>query len=87
MNIYRLDPVDPEHPTWSNSTENEPLWAGSLTPGDARNLVATKTRLGAQAPTATQSPWLDQAVTSCVLEPSIRHIHADTVVRADGSTV
>jgi hypothetical protein len=87
MNIYRLDPVGPEHPSWSNSTENETVWACAPTARDARDLVAKKTASGVQGVTGSRSPWLDEAITSCVWEPSMTHIRAETVVRADGSTV
>jgi hypothetical protein len=56
MNVYRLDPIDPDHPSWQNSTEQEGLWAGASTPTDARELVADKARVGAHVADAT-SPW------------------------------
>lgn len=87
MNIYRLDPIDPEHPSWSNSTENETVWACAPNASDARDLVANKTGPGLRGVTGPQSPWRDEAVTSCVWEPSMTHMRAETVVRADGSTV
>jgi hypothetical protein len=86
MNVYRLDPIDPDHPSWQNSTEQEGLWAGASTPTDARELVADKARVGAHVADAT-SPWQDVRVKSCVLEPSVTHIRTGTVVRADGSLV
>lgn len=86
MNIYRLDPIDPDHPSWQNSTEQEGDWAGALMPSDARDLVADKTRVGVQGVGAA-SPWQDVRVTSCVLEPSVTHILPGTVVRGDGSLV
>jgi hypothetical protein len=86
MSVYRLDPIDPDHASWQSSTEQEGVWAGASTPKDARDLVADKTRVGAQGADAT-SPWQDVRLTSCVLEPSVTHIRPGTVVRGDGSLV
>jgi hypothetical protein len=87
MNVYRLDPIDPGHPSWRHSIEKDTVWAGAPTSNDARNLVADKTRLDVHGGTGLKSPWQDEAVTSCVWEPSMTHIPAGTVVRADGSIV
>ncbi|MGB8278613.1 MAG: hypothetical protein WCF20_11875 [Methylovirgula sp.] len=87
MNIYRLDPIDPNDPSWQNSVEKNSLWTSAATPKDARDLVADKTRLGVSGANGFKSPWQDEAITSCVWEPSMTHIHAGTVVRADGSLV
>ena len=87
MNIYRLDPIDPNHPSWQNSTEQECVWAAAPTRKEARDLVADKTGVGLHAQTGITSPWQDERVTSCVWEPSIVHIRAGTVVRGDGSLV
>ena len=87
MNIYRLDPIDPGDPSWQHSVEKDSVWACAPTRNDARNLVADKTKLDVHGATGFQSPWRDAAVTSCVLEPSMTHIHTGTVVRADGSIV
>ncbi len=87
MNVYRLDPIDPGDPSWRNSVEKDSVWAGAATPNDARKLVAEKTRLDAQGAAGLESPWRDAALTSCVGEPSMTHIRAGTVVRADGSLV
>ncbi len=46
MNIYRLDPIDQNHPSWQNSSEKDCVWASAPTPKEARDLVADKTRLG-----------------------------------------
>jgi len=87
MNVYRLDPIDPGHPSWRHSMEKDTVWAGAPTAQDARNFVAAKTKLAAPGAAGFESPWLDAAVTSCVWEPSMTHISAGTVVRADGSIV
>ena len=89
MNIYRLAPINEKHPTWRLSTEKESVWASAPTPAEARELVAAKTRAGGQVAAAPTpySPWLDEALASCVLEPSMTHVRAGTVVRADGSMV
>ncbi|MGO9133540.1 MAG: hypothetical protein ACLP8A_05760 [Methylovirgula sp.] len=85
MSIYRLDPINPGDPSWQNSAEKDCVWAGAATPKEARDLVATKTNTGGH--TGAKSPWQDESVTSCVLEPTMSHIAAGTVVRADGSQI
>jgi hypothetical protein len=87
MNVYRFDPIDPGDPSWRNSIEKDSVWASAPTPSDARKLVADKTRLDGQGAAALKSPWQDESLTSCVREPSMTHIRAGTVVRADGSLV
>jgi hypothetical protein len=91
MNIYRLDPIDPNHLSWPLSAEMETVWACAPTETAARDLVADKTRQGMRVATGDcplpKSPWQDAAVTSCVWEPSMTHVSVGTVVRADGSLV
>jgi hypothetical protein len=87
MNIYRLDPIDAAHPSWQYSREKETLWAGAPAPHDARDLVAAKTGFAINSATERRSPWQNEDVTSCIREPSMTHILAGTVVRADGSHV
>lgn len=87
MNIYRLDPIDSNHPSWQNSVEKDSVWASAPTPKEARDLVAEKTKPGVQGAIGFKSPWQDEAVTSCVWEPSMTYIDPWTVARADGSIV
>ena len=91
MNIYRLQPVDPESPSWQLSSEKGSLWTAAVTPFGARDLVARRTAIIVPAACGTaygsKSPWLDFAITSCVLDPSMTQIDEGTVVREDGSSV
>ncbi|MGO8800394.1 MAG: hypothetical protein ACLQE9_03170 [Roseiarcus sp.] len=87
MNVYRLDPIEPGDPSWRNSIEKDSVWAGAATPGEARRLVADKTRPDTREAAGLKSPWLDEALTSCVWQPSMTLIRGGTVVRADGSQV
>ena len=64
MNIYRMNPIDQNHPSWRNSSEQECVWVGAPTRGDARKLVADKTAIANV--TGTNSPWRNEAVTSCI---------------------
>ena len=43
MSIYRLDPIDVNHPSWELSIEKDTLWVGAPTPNAARELVASRT--------------------------------------------
>ena len=87
MNIYRLDAIDPDHPSWQNSTEQECVWAAAPTPKKARDLVAAKSGFAKYGAKGDQSPWQDGAVTSCVLQPTMSLMSPETVVREDGSLV
>jgi len=86
MNVYRLDPIEPGDPSWKASIEYDSVWACAPSPEDARALVARKTRTDPEAP-RFDSPWLDSAVTSCVPQPTMHLMDAETVLRADGSPV
>ena len=87
MKVYRLDPIAPGDPSWQYSIEKDSVWTCAATPNDARKLVAEKAEADVAGATTLKSPWLNAAVTSCVLEPTMSHIRAGTVVRADGSLV
>lgn len=91
MSVYRLDPINPNHPSWRLSTEKECVWVGARTAKEARDLAAERTSVDTQTPAdpprPTTSPWQDETLTSCVWEPTITHVRAGTVERADGSIV
>ncbi len=87
MNIYRLDPIDPNDPSWQNSIEKDSVWACAPTPKEARDLVAEKTKAGVPGAFESKSPWQDASVTSCVWEPSMTTVDPWTVARGDGSIV
>jgi hypothetical protein len=86
MHIYRLEPTESGSPTWQNSSEKDCVWVAAQTPQEARAIVAAHTRLHGREGSSV-SPWEDEAVTACVLEPTMSHIGAGKVVRADGSLV
>lgn len=87
MNIYRLDPIEFGDASWRYSKEKDSVWACAPTPEEARNLVASKSGLGAFDGTGPRSPWQDDTVTSCILQPSMTLMSAGEVVREDGSAV
>lgn len=87
MGVYRLDPINPDHPSWRHSEEKETVWACAPTPQEARDLVAAKTGFAGYDPRGDASPWLDAAVTSCVCESTPIDLRAGDVVREDGSLV
>jgi len=90
MNVYRLDPIDLAHLRWKVSSRRETVWAGAANPDEARQLVASKT---IQTPkddrvaVRLMSPWLDDRLTSCVLEPSRTDVPDGVVVDAKGAEV
>jgi hypothetical protein len=85
MNVYRLDPIDPGHPSWKFSQEKDTVWAAAPTETAARELVAS--RSGFDPASDETSPWKNPVVTSCVLDPTIELLNAGEVVRQDGSDV
>ena len=87
MNIYRLDPIDASNASWLFSNEKDVVWACAPDPSSARALVAAKTRLADHAEEPIPSPWENEALTSCILDPTMSLMHADDVVRQDGSVV
>lgn len=87
MSVYRLTPIDQNHPSWQDSSEQEGVWVGAATEADARDLAARKTAIAKDGRMGTKSPWQDPAITSCTLDPSMNHVRAGSVVRADGSLV
>jgi hypothetical protein len=82
MNVYRLDPIDTDHPLWKLSTEQDTIWAVAPTEEAARALVAS--RSGFNPASGETSPWTNPAVTSCTLDPTMELMDGD-VVRGDGS--
>jgi hypothetical protein len=87
MNVYRLDPIEPGHPNWRFSDEKDTVWACAATAKRARALVAAKSGFAKYGAEGDQSPWQDEAVTSCVLQPTMSLMSPETVVREDGSLV
>jgi len=85
MNVYRLEPVDADHPSWRNTLEQELVWACAATPDEARQLVASKSAAPGSEP--ERSPWLDPKASSCILDPTMKLFNAGDVVRQDGSTL
>jgi hypothetical protein len=87
MNIYRLDPIAPGHPSWRYSEEKDTVWACAPTAAQARDLVAAKSGFAKHAEAGAISPWQDATATSCVLEPTMSLMRPGSVVREDGSRV
>ena len=91
MAAYRLDPINPNHPSWQLSSINECVWAGAATPSAARDLVAAKTGLAMAVkpgfPPMLRSPWQDDSLTTCVLDPSRTDVPEHSVITANGHCV
>lgn len=87
MNVYHLGAIDSGHPSWRISNEKNSVWACAPDAKAARDLVAAKTRVTAPDADGVKTPWEDDAITSCVLDPTISVMRAGTVVRMDGSVV
>jgi hypothetical protein len=87
MNVFRLDPIKPGHPSWRYSQEKDTVWACAPTARHARDLVAAKSGFAKHEAPGVISPWRDATITSCALEPTMRLMRAQTVVREDGSLV
>jgi hypothetical protein len=63
------------------------VWACAPTPREARDLVAAKAGFATLGATGAKSPWQDEAITSCVLQPTMTLMRTGDVVREDGSPV
>ncbi|HVO33360.1 MAG TPA: hypothetical protein VMU17_05535 [Elusimicrobiota bacterium] len=87
MKVYRLSPEDTNNPNWKYSIEKSHVWAGALSPADARDLVAARTGFFKLAVSGAVSPWKDERVTSCVEEPTMNYPSPGEVSREDGSSV
>jgi hypothetical protein len=87
MNVYRLDPIEPSHPSWRFSDEKDTVWACAPTVKRARDLVTAKSGFAKYGVEGDQSRWHDQAVTSRVHQPTMSLMNPETVVREDGSLV
>lgn len=87
MNVYRLDPITSGDPSWQYSEEKNTVWACAPTAEDARELVAAKTGFARLGVRGARSPWQDATVTTCVLQPTMKLLSAEDVVRQDGSSV
>jgi hypothetical protein len=87
MKVFRLAPVLTDDPSWKYSIEKTHVWAGALTPADARDLVAVKSGFYKLATPGAVSPWKDERVTSCTEEPTMSYPGAGEVIREDGSSV
>ncbi len=87
MKVYRLEPIDVDHPSWKYSVEQSQVWACAQSPADARDLVAARTGFFKLAEPGAASPWKDERVTSCVEEPTMSYPSPGQVIREDGSKV
>jgi hypothetical protein len=87
MHIYRLDPIDPGHPSWDNSVEKATVWTCAPSVRDARDLVAARTGAPRKDAANGASPWQIEVATSCVSDPTVIAVGAGEVIRQDGSLV
>jgi len=89
MNVYRLDPINLDDPSWNLSTVKEVVWAAADTPNDARALVAIKTVKAIRVTPGTHgakliSPWHIDTITSCVWDTTRTGLKDGEVVTASG---
>ena len=87
MHTYRLDPIDPGHPSWENSLEKETVWTCAPSIRDARDLVAAKTGAPRKNAANGDSPWQIEVASSCAPDPNVSSVGAGEVIRQDGSLV
>jgi hypothetical protein len=86
MTVFRLDPFPHRltDPRWQASTVTELIFVGATTDQEARALAAQRTLTAA---VGLQSPWLDDHLTSCVIETSKTDVPVGTVITADGQLI
>jgi hypothetical protein len=87
MNVYRLDPIDPGDESWRYSTEKNTVWTCAPTPEEARELASVKSGFASAAPKDVASPWKNDSLVSCTIEPTMSYPDPGQVIREDGSLV
>jgi len=90
--VYRLSPIPHtlHDRRWQQSNTKEEVWVWAETPEDAREVTAGVTLKAApMIPGAVlmPSPWLDDALTICTLEPSKTDVPKGKVVKSNGEPV
>lgn len=90
MAVFRLDPIDHASPRWEASTAKETIFIKASDPWEARQraqmltLRAVHVRPGSPV---LHSPWLDDKLTMCVLEPSRDDVPDGAVINVQGGDV
>ena len=94
MNTFRLDPIAPlTNPRWQRSSVHECVWVRADSPQQARNTVALATLnlgrpgAGGHLDPGLYSPWLDEALTTCVMDMSRTDVPEGGVIKSDGTKV
>jgi len=78
LNTYRLVPIEPGSADWQFTKDYDVVWACAPNPASARTLVAAKTGMIVHNAEALESPWEDEAITSCALDPTMWSMRAET---------
>ena len=71
MSVYRLDLIEPSLPSWRFSHEKDTVWACAPTAKRTRDLVVINSGFAKYGAKGDQSPWQDEAATSCAAAPSL----------------
>lgn len=87
MPVFRLAPIARDDASWAFSVEKTHVWAGALTPEQARALVAAKTGFYRLSSPGAVSPWQEPTVTSCEEDSTMSFPARGEVIREDGSRV
>jgi hypothetical protein len=93
MMVYRLDPMPTtlDNPRWLRSSIRECVWVMAESPDQARQKVAWATfefaePTGPYAP-IVYSPWYDDALATCITDPSRGDVPEDAVINSNGRRV
>jgi hypothetical protein len=92
MQIYRLDPILPLDARWARlSSISEAVWTGADTASRARENVAAETAISFE-PVAghaqlERSPWLNDRLSTCVIETDSIEVPKGSVVTTTGAPV
>jgi hypothetical protein len=71
MSVYRLDLIEPSLLSWQFSDEKDTVWTCAPTAKRARDLLVINSGFAKYGAKRDQSPWQDEATTSCAAAPSL----------------
>ena len=88
MGVYRLDPIPTAlaDPRWQVSAVTETIFVDAASPSEARALASAATN-PSMPQLGHRSPWLEERLTLCVLEPRGPDVPQGNVITADGEPV
>jgi hypothetical protein len=88
VSVYRLEPLNLNNPQWRLASYLKVVWVSADTSGDARSIAAAKTmvsREGVSFAPKLASPWLEETLSTCVLDTAKGDLPKGAAVTEDGA--